>query len=83
MGPLYVHAVKDHIPRSKVIRGQIVRWNQNVIFTLFEKMKSIRNQTWFINTIWDPLYVDAVKCHLQRSMVIRGQVVSASNLPVY
>ena len=40
MGPLYVHAVKGHIPRLKVIRGQVVRWAQNVKFTSFDKLKS-------------------------------------------
>ena len=42
--PLYVHAVKCHIPRSKVIRGQVVRWALNVIFTFFEKLKSDWNK---------------------------------------
>ena len=46
--PLYVHAVKGHILRSKVIRSQGVRWAQNVKFTSFENLKSDWNQTWFI-----------------------------------
>ena len=36
---LYVHVIKGHIPRSKVIRGQVVRWAQNVKFTSFEKLE--------------------------------------------
>ena len=48
-GPLYVHAVKGQIPRSKVIRGQVVRWVQNVKFTSFEKLKSNWNLTCFID----------------------------------
>ena len=43
---LYVQAVKGHI-RSKIIRGQVVRWAQNVKFTSFGKMKSDWNQIWF------------------------------------
>ena len=42
---------------------------------LFEKLKSDWNQTWFIDTIWDPLYVHAVKSHKPMSKVIRGQAV--------
>ena len=37
--PLYVHVVKGHIPMSEVIRGQVVRWAQNVKFTSFEKLE--------------------------------------------
>ena len=40
----------------------------------FEKLKSDWNQTWFIDTIWDSLYVHVVKGHIPRSKV-RGQVV--------
>ena len=72
---LYVYVVKDHIPRSNVIRGQVVRWVQNVKFTSFKKLKSNQNQTWFIDTIWIHLYVYVVKDHIPRSNVIRGQVV--------
>ena len=42
---------------------------------LFEKLKSDWNQTWFVDTLWDPLYVHEVKGHIPRSKVIRGQVV--------
>ena len=42
---------------------------------LFEKLKSNWNQTWFIDTMWDPLYVHAVKGHISRLKVISGQVV--------
>ena len=41
----------------------------------FEKLKSDWNQTWFIDTIWDPLYVYVVKGHIWRSKVIKSQVV--------
>ena len=37
--PLYVYVVKGHIPRSKVVRGQVGRWAQNVKFTSFEKLE--------------------------------------------
>ena len=74
--PSFVDEVKGHnIPRSKVIRGQAVRWAQNVKFTSFEKLRTDWNQTWFIDTIWDPLYVHAFKGHAPRSKVIRCQVV--------
>ena len=39
-----------------------------------EKFKSDWNQTWFIDKIWDNLYVDMVKGQIPRSKVIRGQV---------
>ena len=42
---------------------------------LFEKLKSDWNQTWCIDTLWDPLNVHVVKGHISRSKVIRGQVV--------
>ena len=47
--PSYVHVIKGQISRSKVIRGQVVRWAENVKFTSFEKLKSDWNQTWFID----------------------------------
>ena len=31
----------------------------------FEKLKSDWNQTWFMDTIWDPLYVHAVRGHTE------------------
>ena len=34
--PLYVHAVKGHISRSK---DQVVRWAQTVKFTSFENLE--------------------------------------------
>ena len=37
----------------------------------FEKLKSNWNQTLFIDTIWDHLYVHSVKGHIPRSKVIR------------
>ena len=61
--PLYVHAVKGHIPRSKVIRCQVVRWAQNVKVTSFEKLQSDWNQTWFIDIMWEPTHVHEVKGH--------------------
>ena len=38
----------------------------------FEKLKSDLNLhvTWFIDIIWEPLYVHAVKGHIPRSKVI-------------
>ena len=36
--------------------------------TLFEK--SNWDQTWFIDIMWDPPYVNAVKGHIPRSKVI-------------
>ena len=41
----------------------------------YEKLKSNWKQTWFMDTIWDPLYVYGVRGHLLRSKAIRGQVV--------
>ena len=58
--PSYVHAVKGHIPRSKVIWGQVVRSAENVKMASFEKLKSDLNQTWFIYIIWKPSYVHVV-----------------------
>ena len=45
--PSYANEVKGHIPRSRVIWGQ-VRWNLLVfvIWVSFEKLKSDWNQTW-------------------------------------
>ena len=39
---LYDHDVKDHLPKSKVIRGQVVEYDQNVEFTLFEKPENVK-----------------------------------------
>ena len=63
--PLYGHAVRGHIPRSKVIRDQVVRWAENVKFTSFEKLKSDWNQTWFIDTMYESTctHVHEVKGH--------------------
>ena len=47
--PLYVYVFKGHISRSKVMRGQVIRWDENVKFTSFEKLKSDWNQTLFID----------------------------------
>ena len=72
----YVHAVKSHIPRSKVIWRQVVKYAENVKMTSFEKFKSDLNQTWFIDMIWEPSYVHGIKGHIPRSKVIWGQVVN-------
>ena len=61
--PLYILAIKGHIPRLKVIRGQVVRWAQNVKFTSFEKLKSDWNQSWFIDVMYEPSNVHEVKGH--------------------
>ena len=42
----------------------------------FEKLKSDLNQTWFIDIIWEPSYVHAVKGCIPRSNVICGQLVN-------
>ena len=68
--PSYVHEVKGHISRSKVIWGQVVRQAENVKLTTFEKLKSNWNQTWLIGIIWEPSYVHEVKGHISRSKVI-------------
>ena len=65
--------IKGHIPRSKIIWGQVVRWTENVKFTSFERLKSEWNQTWFIYIIRKPLYVHMVKGHIPRSKIIWGQ----------
>ena len=36
--PSYVHTVRGHVPRSKVIWGQVVRWAENVKMVSFEKL---------------------------------------------
>ena len=36
--PLFFHVVKGHIPRLKVMKGQVVRWVQNVKITSFERL---------------------------------------------
>ena len=36
---LHVHSAKGHIPRSKVILGQVVRCAENVKFASFKKLK--------------------------------------------
>ena len=59
--PSFVDDVKGHISRSKVICGQVVRQAENVKMASFEKLKSDLNQTWFIDIIWRPSYVHAVK----------------------
>ena len=42
-----------------------------------EKLKSDWNQTWFIDIIWEPLYVHAVK----RSQIkVKGHLMSTCNL---
>ena len=38
--------------------------------TSFEKLESDLNQTWFIDIIWKPSYVRAVKGHKSRTKVI-------------
>ena len=59
----FVCSSKGHIPRSKVIKGQVVRWVQNVKFTSFEKLESDWNQTWFIDIMLEPPHVHEVKGH--------------------
>ena len=60
--PSYVNEVKGHVPRSRVIWGQ-VRWKMLVfvIQVSFERLKSDWDQTWFMDIIWEPSYVDEVK----------------------
>ena len=62
--PSFVDDGKVHISRSKVIWGQVVKWTKNVKVVSFEKLKSDWNPTWFIDKIWDPLYVHAVASHI-------------------
>ena len=64
--------VKGHIPRSKVILGQILRKDENVKFSLIKMLKCDCNQTWAIDATWEPLLVDKVKGHISRSKVIRS-----------
>ena len=72
LDPLYVHVVKGHILRSKVIIGQVVRWTENVKFTSFEKLKSNCNQTWFIDIRWEPTPVHEVKGHMKVKVHVRS-----------
>ena len=37
----------------------------------FEKLKSDWNQIWFVDIIWEPLYVHVSKGHKSRSKVIK------------
>ena len=70
--PLNVYAVKGHIPWSKVIRGQVVRWAQNVKFTSFGQLKSDWNQTCCSDIMLKPSHVHEVKGHV-RSICKIGQ----------
>ena len=70
--PSYVRAVKGHIPRSKVIWGQVVWYGKNVKMALFEKLKSDWSQTWFIDMIWEPSYVRVAKDHTKIEGHIRS-----------
>ena len=47
--PSVVDEVKSHIPRSRVIRGQVVRLAENVKLVSLEKLKS----DWKFGTILD------------------------------
>ena len=48
---------------------------ENLKLISLEKMKSDWNQTWFMDVIWELLYVHEVKGHKSRSKVIWGQPV--------
>ena len=70
--PLYVHVVKGHIPRSNVIRGQVLRWAQNVKFTSFKKL------VWLEPNLVYLYNVGIFTCswsHKLRSKVMWGQFV--------
>ena len=73
--PSYVNEVKGHIPRSRVIWGQ-VRWKMLVfvIWVSFEKLKSDWDQTWFMDIKWEPSLCWWSQGHILRSKVIWGQV---------
>ena len=59
--------------RSNIkVKGHLRSSCQNVNYNVFEKLKPDWNQTWFMDTIWDPLYVHVIKGHIPRSKVIRG-----------
>ena len=45
--PLFIDEAKGHIPRAKVISGQVLRLAKNVKFSSIEKLKSNWNQTCF------------------------------------
>ena len=63
----------DEVKRSHIkIKDHLWSWTyvENAKMASFEKL----NQTWFIDTLYYPLYVNAVK-GLIRSQIIRGQVV--------
>ena len=57
-------------PWSKVIRGQVVRWTQNVKFRSYEKLKSDWRQTSFVNIMKEPSHVQEVEGHLRSTSMI-------------
>ena len=57
--------------RSKVICGQVVRQAENVKVASFEKFKSNWNQTWVIDTIWDPFMWSNVIYQSQMSSEVK------------
>ena len=62
--------------KSKVIWGQVVRLK--MLVSSWKVVSSI-DQIWFIDKVWDSLYVHLVKGHI-RSKVIRGQDVRLSSI---
>ena len=67
MGAFICSCSQRSYTRSKVIWGQDVRLAENVKYTLFEKLKSNWNQTWFIDIMWEPSYVHDIRGHIPRS----------------
>ena len=62
----------------------LVIWRQIVIviwlpffkLLLHELVRSDYNQTWIIGALWKPSRYDALRCHMTRSKVIGGQIVT-------
>ena len=74
---MYTHVVRGHIPRSMVIRGQVVRLTQNVNFTSFKKLKSDWNIKLGLLILFGNLHMVIG----QRSQIkVKGHVRSSCNL---
>ena len=74
MGIFICKKVKGHLPRSKDILGQVVRWVENVRLVSFEKEVRLE-QILFVDITWEASCVHEVKDHIPKLKDIWGQIV--------
>ena len=83
--PSHYEGLGGHMTRSKVICGQIVIVISVNLFKLllFEQVRFIYNQTWYIGALWEPSHYDALRGHMTRSKVIGGQIVIVISVKLF